>query len=176
MATTQPLITRSTRVIVQGMTGRMGQEELRRMVDYGTHVVGGVVPGKGGQAQSGLPVFNTVQEAVASTGASASLVCVPRRSAVEAVIESAEAGLDVIVVPTEGIPQRDIWSMLRCAEAHGSRIVGPNSMGVARPGIARIGGLGGNGPDTVLMPGPVAVFSRSGGMATEICWQLTRLG
>jgi len=170
------LITHDTRVLVQGLTGRMGRREAMRMVEYGTQVVAGVVPGKGGQSCDGIPVFDTVGEAVASTRANASLVCVPRGGAAEATIESIDAGLSLVVVPTEGVPQRDAWLMLRHAERRGCRIVGPNSMGIARPGVGRIGGLGGDQPGAVLSPGPVAVFSRSGGMTTEICWQLTRQG
>jgi len=165
------LCDRSTKLIVQGL-GRMGQFHARLSRDYGTQVVGGVHPGKGGQAIDGLPVFETVAEAVAATGADASVIFVPPPGAADAILEAADAGIRLAVCITEGIPVLD---MARArAELRGSRmrLVGPNCPGVVTPAQCRIGIM----PAQITRPGPVGVVSRSGTLTYEAVDQLSRLG
>ncbi len=165
------LCDRSTRLLVQGL-GRMGQFHARLSRDYGTRVVAGVHPGKGGQVLEGLPVFETVREAVAATGADASVIFVPPPGAADAILEAADAGIGLAVCITEGIPVLD---MARAkAELRGSpmRLVGPNCPGVVTPEQCRIGIM----PAQITRPGPVGVVSRSGTLTYEAVDQLSRLG
>ena len=166
------LVDASTRVVVQGLTGAEGTFHAERMIEYGTRVVAGVTPGKGGSAHLGRPVFDTVAEAVRKEGADASVVFVPAARAAGAVVEAADAGLRLIVCVTEGIP---VHSVIRVREALGrtrARLVGPNTPGVISPGRAKLGIM----PGPIHRPGPVGVVSRSGTLTYEAVDQLTRLG
>jgi succinyl-CoA synthetase alpha subunit len=165
------LADKTTRLLVQGL-GRMGQFHARLSLEYHTQVVGGVHPGKGGQEIDGLPVFDTVRDAVAATGADASVIFVPPPGAADAILEAADAGIRLAVCITEGIPVLD---MARAkAELRGSpmRLVGPNCPGVVTPGQCRIGIM----PAQITRPGPVGVVSRSGTLTYEAVDQLSRLG
>jgi succinyl-CoA synthetase alpha subunit len=161
----------STRLLVQGM-GRMGQFHARLSIEYGTQVVGGVHPGKGGQKIEGIPIFETVGEAVAETGANASVIFVPPPGAADAILEAADAGLDLACCITEGIPTIDMARAKRALRGGRMRLVGPNCPGVVTPGQCRIGIM----PAQITRPGPVGVVSRSGTLTYEAVDQLSRLG
>ena len=178
------LLDKSTRVIVQGITGKAGSFHAAQMRAYGTQVVGGVTPGRGGSRWEGLPVFNTVAEAAKKTGAAAACVFVPAPHAASAILEAAQAGLSLIVTITEGIPALD---MLKVNSWLGARInpgtqgklqgsdpcvIGPNGPGIITPGQAKIGIM----PGYIHKPGSVGVISRSGTLTYEAVWQLTQLG
>ncbi|MCB1070799.1 MAG: succinate--CoA ligase subunit alpha [Verrucomicrobia bacterium] len=166
------LIDQSTKVLVQGITGRDGSFHTRQMLDYGTQVVGGVTPGKGGQVAHGVPVFNTVQEAVEATGANATVIYVPAKFASAAILEAAEAEIPLIVAITEGIPVLDMMKAYHMVRAKGLRLIGPNCPGLISPGKAKIGIM----PGSIHRPGPVGVISRSGTLTYEIVHALTGLG
>lgn len=166
------LIDQSTKVLVQGITGRDGSFHTRQMLDYGTQIVGGVTPGKGGQFAHGVPVFNTVKEAVAETGANATVIYVPAKFASAAILEAAEAEVPLIVAITEGIPVLDMMKAYHIVRAKGLRLIGPNCPGLISPGKAKIGIM----PGSIHMPGPVGVISRSGTLTYEIVHALTGLG
>ena len=174
------LLDKNTRVLVQGITGKAGSFHASQMLSYGTQVVGGVTPGRGGTRWEQLPVFDTVAEAAAETGATATAIFVPAPFGAEAILEAAEAGLSLIVVITEGIPVQD---MLKVKTFLGARInpgtqkvppvvIGPNCPGLITPGQAKIGIM----PGYIHKPGPVGLVSRSGTLTYEAVWQLTRLG
>src|SRR5437764_624695 len=166
------LVDRTTRVICQGL-GKAGTFHAIQCRDYGTQVVGGVVPGKGGTTREGFAIFNTVAEAVARTGANASMIFVPPPAAADAIMEAADAGIKVIVAITEGIPVLDMAKVKRfLAEKPGVRLVGPNCPGVITPGQCKIGIM----PGYIHKPGPVGVISRSGTLTYEAVWQLSNLG
>jgi succinyl-CoA synthetase alpha subunit len=165
------LCNRDTRLIVQGL-GRMGQFHAKLSLDYGTRVVGGVAPGKGGQEVLGLPVFDTVREAVAATGADASVIFVPPPGAADAILEAADAGIALAACITEGIPALDMLRAKKGLRGSGMRLVGPNCPGVVTPGECRIGIM----PAQITRPGPVGVVSRSGTLTYEAVDQLSRLG
>ena len=162
---------RDTRLLVQGL-GRMGQFHARLSVEYGTQVVGGVAPGKGGQTIEGLPVFDSVADAVKQTGANASVIFVPPPGAADAILEAADAGLDLAVCITEGIPALDMLRAKSALRGSSTRLVGPNCPGVVTPEQCRIGIM----PATITRPGPVGVVSRSGTLTYEAVDQLSRLG
>lgn len=163
------LIDRSTRLLIQGITGREARMVTRHMLDYGTSVVSGVTPGRGGQDVEGVPVFDTVKQAVTASTPSASLVSVPPAATLDAVSEAIHAGIPLIVIATEGIPQHDVMRMLELADQRGTVIIGPNSVGVIRPGDGvKIGAIGGENPERAFVPGRIGVISRSGGMTSEI--------
>jgi succinyl-CoA synthetase alpha subunit len=163
------LIDRSLRLLVQGITGREARMVTGHMIDYGTNVVAGVTPGRGGQDVSGVPVFDTVRQAVAETAPTASLISVPPAATLDAVAESVDNGIQTVIVATEGIPQHDVLRMLELAEESGTIIIGPNSVGVIRPGDSvKIGAIGGEHPQRAFVPGRVGIISRSGGMTAEI--------
>ncbi len=167
------LIDESTRVIVQGITGREGSFHTGQMLEYGTRVVGGVRAGKGGtRSEHGLPIFNTVKEAVEETGANASMVIVPAPSAADAILEANAAGLEVIVAITELVPVADMISALRIIKMGGARLIGPNCPGLISPGKCKIGIL----PGDVFTRGSVGLVSRSGTLTYEIVDELTRAG
>lgn len=170
------LIDETSRVLVQGITGRLGLSETERMLAYGTHVVGGVTPGKGGSTALGLPVYDTVSEAMANHDVNAAASFVPARSCLAASVEVFEAGISLLTISAERIPIHDAAKLLSAARSAGVRVVGPNSQGIASPGRSMIGGIGGLRPDEFLMPGSVGVVSKSGGMGGEICWLLTKAG
>jgi len=165
------LCDRDTRLLVQGL-GRMGQFHARLSVEYGTQVVGGVAPGKGGQTIEGLPVFDSVADAVKQTGANASVIFVPPPGAADAILEAADAGLDLAVCITEGIPALDMLRAKSTLRGSSTRLVGPNCPGVVTPEQCRIGIM----PATITRPGPVGVVSRSGTLTYEAVDQLSRLG
>ncbi|MCZ6462739.1 MAG: succinate--CoA ligase subunit alpha [Proteobacteria bacterium] len=160
-----------TRLLVQGM-GRMGQFHARLSVEYGTSVVAAVHPGKGGTEIDGIPIFNGVREAVAATGANASVIFVPPSGAADAILEAADAELDLAVCITEGIPVLDMARAKRALEGSKTRLVGPNCPGVVTPEQCRIGIM----PAQITKPGPVGVVSRSGTLTYEAVDQLSRLG
>jgi succinyl-CoA synthetase alpha subunit len=166
------LVDSSTRVVIQGITGREGSFHTRRCIDYGTKVVAGVTPGRGGEKAEGVPVFNTVRQAVAETGANCGLIFVPAPFAADAVLEAKDAGLSVIVCITEGIPTQDMVMVKRQLQGSGVRLVGPNCPGVITPGQCKAGIM----PGEVFAPGNVGVVSRSGTLVYEAVDQLTRLG
>jgi succinyl-CoA synthetase alpha subunit len=166
------LVDSSTRVLVQGITGREGGFQTRRCIEYGTNVVAGVTPGRGGETAESVPVFNTVREAVRETDANCSLIFVPAAFAADAILEAADAGLPVIVCITEGIPTLDMVMVRRSLQGEGIRLIGPNCPGVITPGQCRVGIM----PGDVFSPGPVGVVSRSGTLVYEAVDQLTRHG
>src|SRR5262249_43300273 len=166
------LIDKSTRVLCQGL-GKAGTFHAIQCRDYGTQMVGGVVPGKGGQTKEGFPLFNTVAEAVRKTGANATMIFVPPPAAADAIMEAADAGIAVIVAITEGIPVLDMARAKRFLdEKPGCRLIGPNCPGVITPGQCKIGIM----PGYIHKPGPIGVISRSGTLTYEAVWQLSNLG
>jgi succinyl-CoA synthetase alpha subunit len=162
------LVDETTRILIQGITGREAASMSREMLDYGAKVVAGVTPGKRGQDVHGIPVHDTVAEAVEKHSPDAAVVSVPPRMAKDAVMEDAANGIKLAVVLTERIPRQDVIEMIAYAQKHGMRIIGPNSPGIICPGRTRLGYLGGSNPDRAFQPGPVGLISRSGGMTTEI--------
>src|SRR5256714_1449367 len=167
------LIDKSTRLLVQGLTGREGTFHAKQAAAYGTTVVGGVTPGKGGTTHEGWPVFDTVRDAVARTGANASVIFVPPAFAADAVMESADAGLALVVCITEGIPTLDMMrAMTFLKERPATRLVGPNCPGLISPGKAKAGIIPGN----ICKEGRIGIVSKSGTLTYEAIHQLTRLG
>jgi len=166
------LIDDSTRVLVQGITGNEGRFHTGRMLEYGTRIVAGVTPGKGGQDVEGVPVFDTVSEGVESAGANASIIFVPPAFAADAVLEAAEAGIALIVCLTEGIPVHDMIEVRRYLDLCGAKLVGPNTPGLISPGKCKIGVMAGY----IHKPGPIGIVSRSGTLTYEVVHQLTGLG
>jgi len=165
------LCDRDTRLIVQGM-GRMGRFHAKLSVEYGTRVVGGVAPGKGGQTLEGIPAFDTVKDAVRETGANASVIFVPPPGAADAILEAADAAIPLVVCITEGIPALDMLRAKNALAASATRLVGPNFPGLVTPKQCRIGIM----PAKITRPGPVGVISRSGTLTYEAVDQLSRLG
>lgn len=165
------LIDADTRLLVQGLTGREGTFHARQAADYGTTVVGGVTPGKGGTTHDGFPVFNTVESAVRETGANASVLFVPPSVAADAVMEAADAGVALIVCITEGIPTLDMMRALAFIEDRPSRLIGPNCPGLISPGQAKAGII----PGHICREGRVGIVSKSGTLTYEAIHQLTRL-
>ncbi len=166
------LIDNNTRVIVQGITGRDGSFHALSMREYGTNVVGGVVPGRGGQNVEGIPVFNSVPEARQATGATASVIFVPARFAAPAIEDAMKAGLSLVVCITEGIPVIDMLRIANRLEETGTRLIGPNCPGLISPGKAKLGIMPGN----IHLPGSVGVISRSGTLTYEVVYNLTLSG
>ena len=166
------LVDRDTRVIVQGITGRDGSFHTQKMLEYGTRVVGGVTPGKGGQRVHDLPVFDTVREAVEATGATASVVYVPAPRAKAALLEAAASPLGLVVCITEGIPTLDALEAATALKAAGIRLIGPNCPGILSPGRAKLGIM----PGSIGLPGRVGIISRSGTLTYEIAAALSRAG
>jgi len=164
---------RTTRALVQGITGREGSFHTRQMLEYGTQVVGGVTPGKGGQRFEGtVPVFDTVADAVRATGATATVIYVPPTVAASAIFEAADAGLELIVCITEGIPVMHVSRAMPFVRARGVRLIGPNCPGLITPGQAKLGII----PGSIVTPGRVGVVSRSGTLTYEVVHHLTRAG
>ncbi|MCP4642633.1 MAG: succinate--CoA ligase subunit alpha [bacterium] len=166
------LVNADTKVIVQGITGRDGSFHTAQMQEYGTRIVGGVTPGKGGREVLGVPVFNTVPEAVAATGANVSVMYVPAGFAKGAMLEAAESDLDLLVVITEGIPTLDALEAYEALSAKGIRMIGPNCPGLITPGACKIGIM----PGVIHTPGGVGVISRSGTLTYEIVKELSDAG
>jgi len=168
------LVDRDTRLLVQGITGREGEFHSRKMIEYGTAVVAGVTPGKGGQwaCDGKVPVFDTVAEAVEATEANTSIVYVPARFAADAILEAASGGICLIVCITEGIPTLDMIRVRAYVDQQGGRLVGPNCPGLLSPGRAKVGIM----PGHIATPGPVGVVSRSGTLTYEVVYALTARG
>ncbi len=166
------LIDRNTRLLVQGITGQQGYFHTRQMIAYGTNVVGGVTPGKGGQWVEGKPVFDTVRTAREATGANTSVIYVPAPAAADAILEAIDAGIELIVAITEGIPVQDMMVVRRVLERSESRLIGPNCPGLLTPGQSKVGIM----PGHIAMPGSVGVVSRSGTLTYEAIYALTQRG
>lgn len=166
------LVNKDTRLLVQGITGREGAFHTEQMIEYGTNVVGGVTPGKGGTTTLGVPVFNTLKEAVEETGANATIIYVPAAFAADAILEAIDAEVPLIVAITEGIPVLDmmrVWEVLKNSK---SRLIGPNCPGLITPGEAKVGII----PGYICTPGNVGLVSRSGTLTYEVIWALTEVG
>ncbi|MBM4419148.1 MAG: succinate--CoA ligase subunit alpha [Chloroflexi bacterium] len=166
------LVDRCTRLIVQGITGREGEFHARQMVEYGTNVVGGVTPGRGGQTVAGVPVFDTMRSAVAATAANASIIYVPAPFAADAILEAADNGIALIVCITEGIPILDMVRIVPHVRSRGARLIGPNCPGLISPGKAKVGIMSGQ----IHRPGGIGLVSRSGTLTYEIVNALTNRG
>jgi succinyl-CoA synthetase alpha subunit len=166
------LVGKDTRVIVQGITGRDGSFHARSMVEYGTQVVGGVTPGKGGQKLDSIPVFDTVREAVEKTGANCTVIFVPARAASAAMREAGDAGIPLVICITEGIPVLDMVGTARRLSDRGARLIGPNCPGLITPGECKVGIM----PGRIHRRGDIGVISRSGTLTYEVVWALTRAG
>ena len=163
------LIDENTRVLVQGFTGKTATLHSEQCIEYGTRIVGGVTPGRGGQQHLGLPVFDTVDQAVEATGANASVIFVPPPFSADAIMEAASAGIGVIICITEGVPTLDMARAKAAVRAAGARLIGPNCPGLITPGVCKIGIM----PGFIHKPGKVGVVSRSGTLTYEAVFQLT---
>ena len=166
------LVDENTRLLVQGITGKEGQFHTRQCVEYGTNVVAGVTPGKGGQEMDGIPVFNTVEQARQETGANGAMIFVPPGFAADAIMEAAAASIEVIVAITEGIPVLDMMKAYHAVKSSGSRLIGPNCPGIISPGKCKVGIM----PGPIHREGSVGVVSRSGTLTYEVVDQLTKNG
>ena len=166
------IIDKKTKVIVQGITGRDGSFHADQMKKYGTDVVGGVTPGKGGQKVNGIPIFNTMAEAVAATKANTSVIYVPPAYAIDAIYEAADAGVKLIVCITEGVPANDMMPVYHYLKHKGVRLIGPNCPGLISPDKSKVGIM----PGTIVKSGPIGVVSRSGTLTYEAIWALTCAG
>ena len=166
-------IDKNTRLLIQGITGRDGSFHARQMIEYGTQVVGGVTPGKGGQRfEDKVPIFNTVAEAVKNTGANTTVIYVPPPFAADAMMEAADAGIPFIVCITEGVPVLDMTRVYPFVKERGARLLGPNCPGLISPGQSKVGII----PGRICTPGPVGLVSRSGTLTYEVVYQMTRAG
>ena len=166
-------IDNNTKLVVQGITGRDGSFHTKQMMEYGTHVVAGVTPGKGGQKfENTVPVFNTVYDAVRETGANTSVIYVPPAGAADAMMEAADAGIEFVVCITEGVPVLDMTFVYPFMKEKGVRLLGPNCPGLISPGKSKVGII----PGRICTPGPIGLVSRSGTLTYELVYQMTRAG
>ncbi len=166
-------IDNNTKLVVQGITGRDGSFHTKQMMEYGTHVVAGVTPGKGGQKfENTVPVFNTVYDAVRETGANTSVIYVPPIGAADAMMEAADAGIEFVVCITEGVPVLDMTFVYPFMKEKGVRLLGPNCPGLISPGKSKVGII----PGRICTPGPIGLVSRSGTLTYELVYQMTRAG
>lgn len=165
------LVDEKTRLLVQGITGREGEFHTRQMIEYGTKVVAGVTPGRGGQSVAGVPVFNMVKEAVAETGANTSIIYVPAAGAADAILEAADAGVELIVCISEGIPVLDMIKVVAFVKEKGARLIGPNCPGLLSPGKCKVGIISGH----IARQGNVGLVSRSGTLTYEVVKALSDL-
>lgn len=163
------LVNKNTKLLVQGITGRDGSFHTQKMKEYGTNIVGGISPGKGGQSVNGVPVFNTVEEAVKQTGANTSIIFVPAAYAADAILESSEAGIDLVIAISEGVPTLDMVKVTSWLKRKGTKLIGPNCPGLISPDEALVGILPGN----IFKKGNVGLMSRSGTLTYEMVYQLT---
>jgi succinyl-CoA synthetase alpha subunit len=172
------LVQKDFTFIVQGITGREALNFTRECLEYGSKIVGGVTPGKGGREVYGVPVYNTVREITSTKKVDGAVITVPLAFAPDAAYEAIDAGIKLIVIITEGIPRRDASAIIEYASLHGARVIGPNCLGIIVPEVCRFGSLGGPAVDCrkAFKPGIVGVMSRSGGMTTEICNALSGAG
>jgi succinyl-CoA synthetase alpha subunit len=168
------LIDAATRVLVQGATGTQARFDIRYCLDYGTTIVAGVTPGRGGETVEGVPIFNTVAAAVAATGANASAIYVPARGVRDAVLEAVESGIRVLACFAENVPRHDAAVAVASARSAGAYMAGFNTNGLISPNFCKLGGIGGDRAKTIYAPGRIGVCSRSGGMSAEISWTLSR--
>ncbi len=166
------LIDESTRLLVQGITGREGEFHTRQAIAYGTKVVAGVRPGKGGATVADVPVFDTAQQAVAETGANVGVIYVPAFAAADAIMEEVEAGIKLVICIAEGIPTIEMLKVVRFVKENGARLIGPNCPGLISPGKCKVGIM----PGSIVKPGPVGLVSRSGTLTYEVVKALTDLG
>jgi len=166
------LVNKNTKLLVQGITGRDGSFHTQKMIDYGTNVVGGISPGKGGQTVHGVPVFNTVADAVKETGANTSVIFVPAPFAADAVLEASEAGIELVIAISEGVPTLDMVRITPYLKKKGTKLIGANCPGLISPDEAMIGIL----PGSIFMKGKIGLMSRSGTLTYEMVYQLTHSG
>ena len=166
------LVNKNTKLLVQGITGRDGSFHTQKMIDYGTNVVGGVSPGKGGQFVHGVPVFNTVADAIKATGANTSVIFVPAPYAADAALEASEAGIELVVCISEGVPTLDMIRITPYLKKRGTKLIGANCPGLISPGEAMVGIL----PGGIFMKGNIGLMSRSGTLTYEMVYQLTHSG
>lgn len=167
------LLDERSRILIQGITGQQARTHVKYMVKYGTRVIAGVAPGKGGAEVEGLPVYDTVRAAVRQHEVDIAVLFIPGRAAKDAALESINNGVPLVVVLAEGVPHHDTAEILARARARGTRVIGPNAQGMISPGKAKLGGTGGQYPERMFTPGPVGILSRSGGMGGEIGSALT---
>jgi succinyl-CoA synthetase alpha subunit len=166
------LLDEATRVVIQGVTGREGTFHARLMQEYGTRIVGGVTPGKGGQTHDGMPIFDTVAEARQATGAEASITFVPMSAAADSLVEAIRAGLRLVVCTTDGIPVHDMLQVGAMAREAACSLIGPNCPGLITPGRSKLGFM----PSHVYSSGPIGVMAKSGSLSYEVAYELTRAG
>jgi succinyl-CoA synthetase alpha subunit len=170
------LLDGGTRVLVQGITGHQARTHVQYMLKYGTHVVAGVTPGKGGEMAGDVPVYDSVRDAVRQHPVDIAVLFVPARVAGDAALDALDHGVPTVLILAEGVPHHDTARVLHRARACGARVIGPNSQGMISPGKAKLGGTGGQFPERMYHPGPVGIVSRSGGMGGEIASALTAQG
>lgn len=170
------LIDQNSKVVVQGITGAQGRFDTRYCLDYGTKIVAGVTPGRGGAEMEGVPVYDTVKQAVAASGATVSVLYVPARAVLDAVLEAVDAGISVILATAENVPRHDAAYAVSAVRAAGAHLIGFNTNGIISPGKCKLGGIGGDRPDDIYAPGRIGICSRSGGMSAELSLAVKQAG